>query len=108
MDSSAMGRLLGAAAKADGRGQGRDKDETWCFSQPHRERGLQRDGQSQGTLSCGQWEPAMVAGRGTPRSIGAAGSGLRAPQAGGNPSPMAGVTPGNSTCLCLNEPQPWG
>lgn len=50
----------------------------------------------------------MVAGRGTPGSAGAAGSGLKAPQAGGNPSPMARVTPGNGTRLRLNEPQPWG
>lgn len=67
VDSSGMGRLLGAAAKAEGRGssrdvtgQGRDKAGTWCFSQtqPHRERGLQRDGQSRGTPSYGQWDPA--------------------------------------------------
>lgn len=40
VDSSGMGRLLGAGAKADGRRQhqGWDKAETWCFSQPHKGR----------------------------------------------------------------------
>lgn len=39
----------------------------------------------------------------TPGSTGAAGSGLRAPEAGGNLSPTAGVTPGNGTHLCVCE-----
>lgn len=43
---------------------------------------------------CKGWQ-----GRRTPTSIGAANSGLRAPQAGGNLSPTARVTPGNGLCI---------
>lgn len=49
MDSSAMGRLLGAAGRLMGGDKAGTRLRLGASLQPHGERGLRRDGQSQGT-----------------------------------------------------------